>query len=508
MAVTPLRSPDAAARWLREWVRGSLQTDSRKVVPGDGFIAWPGYATDGRRYVRAAFEAGATTCLVEQQGLDAFGLDDARVASLPQMKAATGAIADAYYETPSAAMRMVAVTGTNGKTSSSWWVAQALTLLGQRCGVVGTLGVGVPPVRGETQDLTFTGLTTPDPVLLHRTLRGFVDRGFAACALEASSIGLDEHRLAGTRLTVALFTNFTQDHLDYHRSMHAYWSAKRKLFDWPGLKTAVINVDDAAGQSLARELQVQGRVRVITCSVDPSTQSDLTATEVRYVDGGLTFAVQAKGGESSVIVRSQLIGDYNVANMLGVIGVLRALDVSLADAACTVAQCTPVPGRMQRVGEADGLQVVVDYAHTPDALDKVLAALRPFARARGGRLVCVFGCGGDRDPGKRPRMAAIAAAGADVVVLTSDNPRSESPSKILADVAAGLPPGHDARRIEDRRSAIEQTVQSASLRDVIVVAGKGHEDYQEIAGVKHPFNDVDVVQTALTQRTLSMESRA
>lgn len=507
MAVTPLRSPDAAARWLREWVRGSLQTDSRRVQPGDGFIAWPGYATDGRRYVQAAFDAGATTCLVEQAGLEAFGLNDARVASLPHMKAATGAIADAYYGEPSAAMQMVAVTGTNGKTSSSWWVAQALTLLGRRCGVVGTLGVGVPPSRGEASALAFTGLTTPDPVLLHRTLREFVDRGFAACALEASSIGLDEHRLTGTRLTVALFTNFTQDHLDYHGSMQAYWVAKRKLFDWPGLKAAVINVDDDAGMRLAQALVASDNVKVITCGTRPEVPSDLTATEVRYLDGGLAFVVRETGSDARIPVRSTLIGDYNVSNVLGVIGVLRALDVSLIDASASVAHFTPVPGRMQRVGDGSGPQVVVDYAHTPDALDKTLAALRPLARERGGRLVCVFGCGGDRDPGKRPRMGAIAAARADVVVLTSDNPRSEAPLKILADIAGGLPPGHSARSIEDRRSAIEQTVQAASHQDVILVAGKGHEDYQEIRGVKHPFSDVDEVQGALAQR-MHAERRA
>ncbi len=500
MAVTPLRSPDAAARWLREWVRGSLRTDSRRVRPGDGFIAWPGYGTDGRRYVKAAFEAGATTCLVEQEGLEAFALDDARVASLPQMKAATGVIADAYFEKPSAALDVVAITGTNGKTSSAWWVAQGLSLLGKRCGVVGTLGVGVPPVGKQAADISFTGLTTPDPVLLHETLRRFADQGFAACAMEASSIGLDEHRLAGVRVAVAVLTNFTQDHLDYHGSMEAYWVAKRKLFAWPGLRAAVINVDDAAGVALARELEAGQSCAVITCSTQVQLQATLTASNIRYLDGGLAFDLRERGDERTVPVRSALIGDYNVSNLLGVMGAMRALNASLSDAAACVAHLSPVPGRMQCLGGAGQPQVVVDYAHTPDALDKAISALRPLAQARQGKLICVFGCGGDRDPGKRPLMGAIAAERADGVVLTSDNPRSESPSKILADIAAGLPKACTAPMIEDRRVAIEQTVQAAAAADVILVAGKGHEDYQEILGVKQPFSDVAVVQAALVHR--------
>ena len=285
MAVTPLRSTDAAARWLREWVRGTLRSDSRAVRPGDGFIAWPGHATDGRRFVTSALEAGATTCLVEQEGIEAFGFDDARIASLPQMKATTGLIADAYYDEPSRALDVVAVTGTNGKTSSAWWVAQALTLLGRRCGIVGTLGIGTPPLGAQPGAVVHTGLTTPDPVRLHEALRGFVDQGFAACAMEASSIGIDEQRLAGVRVAVAVFTNFTQDHLDYHGSMGAYWSAKRRLFAWTGLRAAVINVDDAAGAQLAPEIHAQGLCEV--WSVGLRGDARLSAREIRYVDGGL-----------------------------------------------------------------------------------------------------------------------------------------------------------------------------------------------------------------------------
>ncbi len=496
MAVTPLRSTDAAARWLREWVRGSLRTDSRAVGAGDGFIAWPGHANDGRRYVQAALDAGATTCLVEQEGIEAFGFDDARIASLPHMKATTGLIADAYYGEPSKSLDVVAVTGTNGKTSSAWWVAQALTLLGRRCGVVGTLGIGTPPVGDQPGDIAFTGLTTPDPVLLHAALRRFADQGFAACAMEASSIGIDEQRLAGVRVAVALFTNFTQDHLDYHGSMEAYWSAKRKLFAWTGLRAAVINVDDAAGAQLAPEIKAKGLCEV--WSVGLRGDARLCARNLRYEDGGLAFDLEEAGAET-LTVRSLLIGEYNVSNLLGVIGVLRALGISLRDAAACAVSLSPVPGRMQRIGGGEGEPLaVVDYAHTPDALDKVLAALRPLAKARGGHLICVFGCGGDRDPGKRPLMGAAAARGADAVLITSDNPRSESPAKILADIAAGISAG--VPMIEDRRMAIQKVLREADPRDVVLVAGKGHEDYQDIAGVKHPFSDVVVAVEALAQR--------
>jgi UDP-N-acetylmuramyl-tripeptide synthetase len=486
MALTRLKSPDAAARWLREWVTGTLRSDSRLVQPGDAFIAWPGYAVDGRQFARAALAAGAATSLVEHEGVEAFSFEDARIASLPQLKAQTGVIADAHFGHPSAALDVVATTGTNGKTSTAWWTAQALTLLGRRCGVVGTLGIGEP------DQLQPTGLTTPDPVRLHAALRGFVDEGFKACAIEASSIGIVEHRLAGLRIAVALFTNFTRDHLDYHGTMDAYWQAKRTLFGWPGLRAAVVNLDDAQGSALAEELQGH-TLELWTYAVERPAR--LTAQAVDYQDGGLGFDVREQGGDV-VRVQSRLIGDYNVSNLLAVIGGLRALGVTLADAARVMPHLTPVPGRMHRIG-AGAPEVVVDYAHTPDALEKVLAALRPLAAARGGALWCVFGCGGDRDASKRPLMGGIAQRGADRVIVTSDNPRSEPPMAILKQIAAGM---QDATIVEDRSAAIAQAVRDADAHDVILVAGKGHEDYQEIAGVKHPYSDVEQAQAALNAR--------
>ena len=535
MPVNALKSPDAAARWLRSWVTGTVTTDSRKVRAGDGFIAWPGAATDGRRFVASALQAGATTCLVERDGLDAYAFDDARIASLPGLKAATGTIADAFFDQPSQALDVVASTGTNGKTSTAWWTAQALSLLGRRCAVVGTLGIGVPPVAARmasgvaqparAAQIEFTGLTTPDPVMLHAALRQFADASFKACAIEASSIGIVEQRLAGLRIAVALFTNFTRDHLDYHGSMDAYWAAKRQLFAWPGLRAAVINIDDARGVALAAEMQGSA-LDLWTYSTRDAAR--LRAAQLGYVDGGLAFELHEGG--SSLPVRSTLIGDYNASNLLAVIGGLRALGVSLVDAVDVVPQLTPVPGRMQRVvvttprspdaattlpgGGEPGLgrpgdqvsggaglpEVVVDYAHTPDALEKALQALRPLATARGGRLWCVFGCGGNRDASKRPLMGAIAARDADVVVVTSDNPRGEPPAAILADIVAGMGAGVRPTVLEERRQAIAGAVGDADARDVILIAGKGHEDYQEIAGVKQPFSDGLVASTALAQR--------
>jgi UDP-N-acetylmuramoyl-L-alanyl-D-glutamate--2,6-diaminopimelate ligase len=484
--ITHLKSPDAAARWLSEWCTGTLRTDSRQVQPGDAFIAWPGYARDGREFVAAALAAGASTCLVEADGIERFGLNDARVASLPGLKGRTGEIAAAYFNKPTETLDVIAVTGTNGKTSSAWWIAQASSRLGKRCGVVGTLGVGEPP------KLDYTGLTTPDPVLLQAAFARMQGEGFSACAIEASSIGIVEKRLAGTSVRVAVFTNFTQDHLDYHGSMDAYWVAKRALFDFPGLRAAVINLDDAKGAALAAEM---ASLDVWTTGIERA-DARLTARGLHYTGEGLAFKLHE--GSEAVEVQTGLIGDYNAANLLGVAGALRAQGHALADVARVLAQVTPVPGRMQRVGNGRELpQVVVDYAHTPDALDKALSALQGLAKARGGELVCVFGCGGDRDRGKRPQMGAIAARLAARVVITSDNPRTEAPAQILADIATGAP---GAFVVEAREEAIRAAITAAGTRDLVLIAGKGHEDYQEVNGVRRPFSDVGEARAALLER--------
>ncbi len=484
--LTRLKSSDAAARWLSEWCTGTLRTDSRQVQPGDAFIAWPGYARDGREFVSAALAAGAATCLVEDGDVERFGFVDARVASLPDLKARTGEIAAAFFGKPTDTLDVIAVTGTNGKTSSAWWIAQASGQLGRRCGVVGTLGIGEPP------KLDYNGLTTPDPVLLQAAFARMRDQAFSACAIEASSIGIVEGRLAGSAVRVAVFTNFTQDHLDYHRTMDAYWVAKRALFDFPGLRAAVVNLDDPKGEGLAAEL---ASLDVWTTSVERS-DARLLARGLHYTGEGLAFTLCESG--EAVEVQTGLIGDYNAANLLGVAGALRAQGHALADVARVLGHVTPVPGRMQRVGNGRELpQIVVDYAHTPDALDKALSALQGLAQARGGELVCVFGCGGDRDRGKRPQMGAIAARLAGRVVVTTDNPRTEAPAQIMADIAVAAP---QALVIEAREEAIRAAIAQAGARDIVLIAGKGHEDYQEVNGVRRPFSDVGEARAALLER--------
>jgi len=510
-----LHNAPEAARWLRSHVKGELRTDSRLVQEGDGFIAWPGAATDGRRYVAQALAQGAAACLMEEDGHIPWlaGLQapqvDSKLACMTGLKAQTGLVADAYYEQPSQALNVLAVTGTNGKTSTAWWLAQALSspALQQACGLVGTLGVGQLP------HLMSTGMTTPDPVLLQRQFRTFSDAGVLHCAIEASSIGLAEHRLDGTRIRVAVFTNFTQDHLDYHGDMTAYWSAKAALFDWAGLQAAVINIDDAQGAVLAQQLQ-GGPLQVWTCSKNPTEHSTarLLARALPHADG---LAFEVIEGDQVQTLHTRLMGEYNIDNLLGVIGCLRALGFDLLDCVRACAHLSAVPGRMQRVsvdiasmnahGERNLPLAVVDYAHTPDAIAHALAALRSQAKNRGGRLWCVLGCGGDRDGSKRPLMAAAAEAAADQVVLTSDNPRSEKPEAILAAMVAGLRIPQQAHVQLDRALAIAQTLAQAADQDVILVAGKGHETEQEIMGVRHPFSDEAHVRMALQQRAVKQQ---
>ncbi len=497
-----------ALEWLRQQGVSALTVDSRQVMgqpAGMGFIAWPGAARDGRSFVAQALRDGAQACLVEAEGAHAFAFNSHRVAAVRGLKALSAEIAHGFYGEPSAELDVVAVTGTNGKTSTSWWTAQALTALGRGCGVIGTLGVG--QVGGGA--FVPTGLTTPDPVTLHGTFRNFADQGLKAAAIEASSIGIEEMRLHATHIKVAQFTNFTQDHLDYHGSMDAYWQAKRALFDWPSLQAAVLNLDDPMGHALADHARLRG---LKVWSYGLQCKARLQAQGVAHEGQGVRFTVVERNeGLSEVLTQAEVhapvIGSFNVANLLAVLGALRALGFGLADAARACSGLQAVPGRMQIVSAPQasnsvGLPLtVVDYAHTPDALNKALNALRPVALARGGRVWCVFGCGGDRDPIKRPLMGAMAEQHADRVVLTSDNPRSEAPAFILAQILAGVAGRDTVDVIEDRRAAIRHAVLSAKAEDVVLVAGKGHEATQDVAGVRTVFSDVDEAAAALQARS-------
>ena len=486
MKIHQLHTPEEAARWLQERVTGTLSADSRKLAPGDGFIAWPGAATDGRKYVNAALGAGAAACLVEHEDAQAYGFSDDRVATYEGLKAATGPIVAAYFGVPSEQLQVVAITGTNGKTSTAWWLAQALDRLGRKCGVVGTLGVG------QLGAMVFNGLTTPDPVLLQQQLKRFVDEGFVACALEASSIGLEERRLEGTRIRLAVFTNFTQDHLDYHASMADYWQAKKMLFSWPGLQAAIINIDDAKGFELSAAL-IGAPLDIWTFSCTGPAR--LQAQAICHGAHDLSFEV-VEGAERHRI-STPMVGLYNVSNLLGVVASLRAMNIPLADAVNACADLLPVPGRTETLTVPGQPLVVIDYAHTPDALEKVLLAIKPVALSRGGRLWCVFGCGGDRDASKRPLMAAIAEKNADQLVVTSDNPRTEDPQLIIDQMLRGLSRPDAVLVQADRAAAIADALRLAQAGDVVLLAGKGHENYQEIKGVKFAFSDRDQAQAVL-----------
>ena len=491
-----------ALTWLHARVQPAahLHADTRSLAAGDVFFAYAVDGADNRPFIDGALERGAAAVLVQPDGFSG-AIDPSTMLAVPALNELAGTIASAWYNDPSDSMLAIGVTGTNGKTSCSQWISAALTALGKRCAIIGTLGTGLP---GQ---LVHTGFTTPDAPQLQRSLAQLRDAGAQAVAMEVSSHALHQGRVNGTAFDIAVFTNLTQDHLDYHGTFEAYEAAKARLFAWPELRAAVINRDDAAGRRLLGS--TQGNARTIAYGIEDSAvqaapQADawLLASNVRATATGTAFHLNTSDwGNAEVEV--QTLGAFNVSNLLGVLGALLAADVSFDAALAELAKLESVNGRMQRLGgrlQNDEPLVVIDYAHTPDALEKTLEALRPMAEARGGELICMFGCGGDRDSTKRPLMGAIAEKLADGVVVTSDNPRSEDPQSIIDQITAGMKDASKARRVEDRASAILQAIRSAAREDVIVLAGKGHEATQEIMGKKRAFSDQDHARLALAAR--------
>jgi UDP-N-acetylmuramoyl-L-alanyl-D-glutamate--2,6-diaminopimelate ligase len=473
-----------------------LVQDSRAIRAGDAFVAIAGFGAHGLKFVAQAEAAGASAILFEPPLPDEFA---ARVSSdvpmsavpmiaVPDLRARLGAIADAFHGAPTRAMTTVGVTGTNGKTSTVQLLAQAWTLRGRRAGTIGTLGAGL---YGEAVP---TGFTTPLVLQLHALLADLRDQGADAVAMEVSSHALDQGRVDGVHFGVGVFTNLTRDHLDYHGTMDAYGAAKAKLFAWPGLDAAVINLDDAFGGTLHAALPAS--VRAVGVSSRGHAAAAVRAEDIALDIAGIRFTLCI--GETRLAVRSPLLGRFYVDNLLAVAGTLHALGEAPADIADLLSRLHPVNGRMNRLGGEDGQPlVVVDYAHTPDALEQALSALRAHAE---GRVICVFGCGGDRDRGKRPQMAAIAEAHADAVIVTDDNPRTESGDAIVADILAGFsrPDAITIRR--DRAVAIAEAIRTAAGGDIVLIAGKGHEPYQEIDGVQHPFDDAATARAVLEAR--------
>lgn len=478
---------EQAWQWLQQQAAGKvrLADDSRLLQPGEYFLAYPGAAGDGRKHIAAAVQAGAAGVLWEPAEFawnSSWTVPNCPVSGLGEW---AGELAGRSLDEPSKHMWMIGVTGTNGKTSCSHWIAQGLNAAGRRTAVVGTLGNGFP---GHLQPATHT---TPQALALQKLLASQRAEGAAAVAMEVSSHGLAQGRVNGVAFDVAVLTNLSRDHLDYHGDMASYAAAKASLFEWAGLRHAVLNMDDPFGQQLARQLG-GGAAQLLGYGLQ---QGELRAENLRATASGMSFDVVSPWGRASL--SSPLLGRFNAANLLASLGALLVSGIGLEQAVAALQQVSPPAGRMQRLGGGMQPTVVVDYAHTPDALEKVLQTLRELVQAdgAGGRVLVVFGCGGDRDRGKRPQMGAIAGRLADQSVVTSDNPRREDAQQIIAEVLDGM--AGDYLVEPDRALAISGAIRMARRGDVVLLAGKGHEDYQEINGVRLPFSDVEVASRAL-----------
>lgn len=472
-----------------------LVSDSRAVQRGDTFVAYPGEKTDGRQFIAQAIAQGANAVIWEKQHFiwdDAWQIPNLAVSDLRHK---AGWLADAVCGAPSEKLQMIGVTGTNGKTTTSHWIAHALNDAGKKCALIGTLG------NGLVDALQASANTTPDAIRVHSLLADYLRAEVQAVAMEVSSHALAQGRVNGVRFDVALLTNLSRDHLDYHGDMESYAASKRRLFDWQELKSAVLNLDDAFGAELAEEM-CGGVVEVIGYGMSDAALQLAERLGLRMVYGhlaemsgqGLRLDVYSSWGGGQI--NSMLVGRFNAANLLGALAVLLASGIELSEVVQSLSKVQAVAGRMQRLGSAGQPTVIVDYAHTPDALEKVMLALREVNAPLDGKLICVFGCGGDRDRGKRAMMGLVAEKFSDHCIVTSDNPRSEDPQRIIAEIVGGMT-AKNHEIIVGRAAAIEHAIGLARPCDTVLVAGKGHEDYQEINGMKHPFSDVAVAERAL-----------
>ncbi|MBD8705181.1 UDP-N-acetylmuramoyl-L-alanyl-D-glutamate--2,6-diaminopimelate ligase [Pseudomonas sp. CFBP 13711] len=470
------------AQCNRDLLIRELTLDSRKVRPGDLFLAIPGLKVDGREHITDAIAHGAAAIAYEVVGAKVLPITDIPMIPVKGLAAQLSDIAGRFYGDPSRNLNLIGVTGTNGKTSVTQLVAQALDKLGQHCGIIGTLGTGF------YSELKSGIHTTPDPISVQSTLYDLKRAGAKAVAMEVSSHGLDQGRVTALAFDVAVMTNLSRDHLDYHGTMEAYAAAKAKLFAWNDLRCRVVNLDDGFGRQLAAAPHPS---RLITYSLEDSS-AYLFCRDAQFDDDGVRATLVTPQGSHAL--RSSLLGRFNLSNVLAAVGALMGLDYPLDDILKVLPTLEGPAGRMQRLGGGSRPLVVVDYAHTPDALEKVLAALRPHAK---GQLTCLFGCGGDRDRGKRPLMAEVVERLADKVLVTDDNPRSEDPARIFDDIRAGFVSANAVDFVAGRGQAIAQIIAQASAADVIVLAGKGHEDYQEIDGQRQPFSDLEEATKAL-----------
>jgi len=472
----------------------ALTADSRAVGPGFLFAALRGDSSDGHDYISQAIARGATAIMAETDvPVDFRGT----WLTVKDTKAALAEAADVFFRKPSDRLLTVGVTGTNGKTTTGFLLQHLIESAKGSCGLIGT----VKYVTGG--DLTEPAShTTPDSITLQRLLRTMTENGCIGAALEVSSHALIQQRTHGIRFDAAIFTNLTQDHLDYHKTMEAYYDAKAlfaaHLVEQGGPKkpALILNTDDAAGRRMAREYE--GKLRIVTYGMN--VHADFRATQMSATMKGTTFTLEARG--RSFLVRMPLIGRFNVYNAMGALAAVWSMDLNLRQAVKALEDAPQIPGRMEAVAENKPFKVFIDYAHTPDALENALRTLRDLGPRR---IITVFGCGGDRDRTKRPRMGAVAEAGGHYSILTNDNPRSEEPGAILSDIAAGMH-GENYEMIPDRRAAIERAISIAGGGDIVLIAGKGHETGQTAKGVVTPFDDLQVARHTLRNWTMPERS--